>query len=73
MELLGFTTGTADSSIFFKYDGKRIMALAGWYVNDILLAADSKETMNNLMGDICKKFIIQDLGEPTHLLGIHQS
>ena len=70
MELLGFTTGTADSSIFFKYDGKRVVALTGWSVDDGLFAADSKETMSNLMGDICKKFIIQDLGKPTHLLGI---
>jgi Reverse transcriptase (RNA-dependent DNA polymerase) len=44
--------------------------LAGWYVDDGLLAADSLQSMEHMVHDIGGSFDIQDLGNPERLLGI---
>ena len=53
----------------FRFQGNSI-EIAGWYVDDGLLAADSSTTMKKMVDDIGGSFDIQDLGEPERLLGI---
>ena len=67
---IGFVRGNSDSSIFFKYDQNNIIAIVDWYIDDGLIAADTKTTMEEVVKDICRTFTIQDLGEPIRLLGI---
>ena len=69
LEKLGFITGEADATVFFRY-GEQSIEIAGWYVDDGLLAADSVESMERMVTDIGGSFDIQDLGEPERLLGI---
>ena len=69
LEKLGFTAGEANSTIFFRFQGNSI-EIAGWYVDDGLLAADSSTTMKKMIDDIGGSFDIQDLGKPERLLGI---
>ena len=69
LEKLGFTAGEADSTVFFRFQGNSI-EIAGWYVDDGLLAANSCTTMKRMVDDIGGSFDIQDLGEPERLLGI---
>ena len=67
---IGFVRGNSDSSIFFKYNQNSIIVIVGWYVDNGLIAVDTKTTMEEVVKDICRTFTIQDLGEPIHLLGI---
>ena len=70
LEKMGFTSGKADNTVFFRFDSSGGIEIAGWYVDDGLLAADSSESMSRMVRDIEKVFQIQDLGEPNRLLGI---
>ena len=70
MEKLGFKSGEADETIYFRRDGNGNFEIAGWYVDDGLLVSNSKESMDRMVEDIGSRFDIQDLGEPTRLLGI---
>ena len=56
--------------LYSSYNQNNITAIAGWYVDDGLIAADTKGTMEEVVRDICRTFTIQDLEEPIHLLGI---
>ena len=56
--------------IFFRFKEDDSIEIAGWYVNDRLLATSSIESMERMIMDIKGTFDIQDLGEPEHLLGI---
>ena len=67
---LGFKPGDADPTIFFQYGDHGSIEIAGWYVDNGLLASDSNITMDRMITDISGSFDIQDLGEPDHLLGI---
>ena len=69
LEKLGFTAGEADSTIFFRFQGNSIQ-IAGWYVDDRLLATNSSAMMKKMVDDIGGSFDIQDLGKPERLLGI---
>ena len=69
LERLGFTPGKADATVFFKF-GQNSIEIAGWYVDDGLLATDSTESMEKMVEKIGGSFDIQDLGEPERLLGI---
>ena len=73
MEKIGFRAGEADSTVYFRYGWDGSIEIAGWYVNDGLLAANSTKAMNNMVKDIKGSFDIQDLGEPDRLLGIRIS
>ena len=44
--------------------------MAGWYVDNGLLASNSPSLMSKMVNDIHGSFEISDLGEPTRLLGI---
>ena len=70
MYKIGFISGKADSTIFFKFGNNGSVQLVGWYVDDGLLAANSSETMDSMVTAIKGSFEIQDLGEPIRLLGI---
>ena len=69
LEKLCFTAGEANSTVFFRFQGNSIK-IAGWYVNDGLLATDSSIMMKKMVDDIGGSFDIQDLSEPEMLLGI---
>ena len=69
MEKLGFKSGEADTTIFFRFK-QGVVEIAGWYVDDGLLATSSAESMEHMITDIKGSFDIQDLGEPDRLLGI---
>ena len=64
MYKMGFISGEADSTIFFKFGGDGSIQLVGWYVNDGLLATNLPKAMENMVTDIKGSFEIQDLGEP---------
>ena len=70
MYKIGFISGKADSTIFFKFRNNGSVQLVGWYVDDGLLATNSSETMDSMVTAIKGSFEIQDLGEPVRLLGI---
>ena len=70
LKLLGFKTGIADETIFFRTQELGDTEIAGWYVDDGLLATRTKEAMDKLIMEIGNILDIQDLGEPTRLLGI---
>ena len=40
LEKIGFTSGEADHTVFFRYSPNGTIEIAGWYVDDGLLAAD---------------------------------
>ena len=62
--------GEADFTVYFRYSQDRSIEIAGWYIDDGLLAANSTEAMDKMVSNIKGSFDIQDLGEPDHLLGI---
>ena len=64
MYKIGFTSGKADSTIFFKFGNDGSIQLVGWYIEDGLLAANSSESMDSMVTVIKGSFKIQDLGEP---------
>ena len=67
---LGFVPGNTDPTVFFRYKNDRSIQIAGWYVDDGLLAADSTKSMDKMVNDIRGSFDIQDLGDPERLLGV---
>jgi Reverse transcriptase (RNA-dependent DNA polymerase) len=67
---IGFRPGHADQTVYFHSNANGGLKIAGWYVDDGLLAVDSKESMQRMVKDIGERFKIQDMGKPTHLLGI---
>ena len=66
----GFVPGDADPTIFYRFEDSGSFAIAGWYVDDGLLASNSKASMERMIADIGGSFDIQDLGNPDRLLGI---
>ena len=69
LEKLGFTAGEANSTIFFRFQGNSIK-IAGWHIDDRLLAANSSTSMEKMVEDIGGSFDIQELGKPERLMGI---
>ena len=70
LEKLGFRAGSTDHTVFFRRnDGK--LEVAGWYVDDGLLATNSREVMVKMVKEISGSFEIQDLrvgdSGPAHL------
>ena len=70
MDKLGFKPSNADKTVYFRFGNNNSAEIAGWYVDDGLLAAISAESMNRMVKDIEGSFDIKDLGEPDQLLGI---
>jgi hypothetical protein len=46
LEKIGFITGEANNTVFFRYGPDGSVEIAGWYVDDGLLAADSPQSMD---------------------------
>ena len=70
LEKSGFKSSKADETIYFCRHKNGDFEIAGWYVDDGLLAVNSRESMNRMIKDISGVFKIQDLGDPAKLLGI---
>ena len=70
LERIGLKAGTADASVFFRFGEEGSAEIAGWYVDDGLLATTSIESMDRLINQIGGGFDIKNLGEPERLLGI---
>ena len=70
LERIGLKAGTADTSVFFRFGEKGSVEIAGWYVDDSLLATTSVESMDRLISPIGGGFDIMNLGEPECLLGV---
>ena len=73
LENIGFKAGEADMTVYFRYSQDGSIEIAGWYVDDGLLATNSTRVMDKMVNDIKGSFDIQDLGEPDRLLGIRIS
>ena len=56
LEKTGFTPGNTDSTIYFGFGKNGSIQLAGWYINNGLLAADSTESMEHMIKDIRGSF-----------------
>ena len=65
MERIGFTPVKADPMVYIQLGNNGEIGVAGWYVDDGLLAANSVETMEKMVSDIKGSFNIEDLGKPT--------
>ena len=70
MERIGFTPGKADPMVYIQYKNNGEIGIAGWYVDNGLLAANLIKTMEKMVMDIKGSFNIKDLSELTRLLGI---
>ena len=64
MERISFTSGKADPTVYIRLRNNGEIGIAGWYVDDRLLAANSTETMEKMVTDIKGSFDIEALGEP---------
>ena len=65
MERIGFIPGKADLTVYVQLGNNGEVGVAGWYVDNGLLATNSIETMEKMVMDIKGHFDIEDLGEPT--------
>ena len=70
MEKIGFKHGDTDSTVYFCFKDNNSIEIAGWYVDNGPLAANSHKSMERMVHDIKESFEIQDLGSLDHLLGI---
>ena len=70
MERISFTPRKADPTIYIWLGNNGEIGIAGWFVDNGLPAANSIEMMAKIVMDIKGSFNIEDLGEPTQLLGI---
>ena len=46
MDKLGFKPGNADTMVYLQFGNNNSAEIAGWYVDDRLLAAISAKSMN---------------------------
>lgn len=63
----GLYATLADQSVFINKDGSLIVAL---YVDDLLILAESQDTVSQIKGKLADRFKMKDLGVAKHLLGI---
>jgi hypothetical protein len=70
MERIGFTAGKTDSTVYFQFGKNGEIEILGWYVDDELIAANALHLLDQITMDIEGSFDIQNLGEPSRLLGI---
>jgi hypothetical protein len=70
MERIGFTAGNTDSTVYFRFGKNGEIEILRWYVDDGLMAANAPHLLDQITTDIEGSFDIQNLGEPSRLLGI---
>eukprot|EP00253_Pinus_taeda_P025674 PITA_25674 len=66
---LGFTRSKADHCVYFKLIGDRDIYLF-FYVDDMLLAGNDKEIIQDLKTQLSSKFDIKDLSAAKYILGM---
>ena len=67
---IGLKPSDADPTVYFCFGNKGFIQIAGWYVNNGLLASNITTYMDEMINNIRRSFNIEDLGEPDQLLGI---
>jgi Reverse transcriptase (RNA-dependent DNA polymerase) len=71
LENIGFKNGEVDKTMFFRFGEGREVEIVGWYVDDGLMVSNSTLSMDRMIQDARGSFDIQDMGDPTRLLGVH--
>ena len=69
---LGFKQSLADPCIFVKWENDELTIISV-YVDDLIILADSKETLRSLKAALGNRFKMSDLGELTYCLGLEIS
>lgn len=69
LKSLGFNTTCADSCFYVKHEDSSIMIVA-IYVDDILIATNNDNYMQDLKQSLMKTFKMKDLGPLKYCLGI---
>jgi transposase InsO family protein len=67
---LGFTRLDAETCLYVYRDGKGGICFLVVYVDDLLLAASSRQLMDKIKSTLSKRFHMHDLGEVKFILGI---
>jgi transposase InsO family protein len=65
----GYTRSPADAGVYIQRRGKKVTVLTVW-VDDIVLAGNSKEIIELTKRTLAKTLEIKDLGEPKLILGL---
>jgi len=66
---LGFTRSKVDQSVYFKLISDCVIYLV-LYVDDMLLAGNDKEIIEDLKTQLSSKFDMKDLGAANYILGM---
>eukprot|EP00253_Pinus_taeda_P007769 PITA_07769 len=66
---LGFTKSKADHCVYFRLIGDRVIYLVV-YVDDMLLAGNDKEIIQDLKTQLSSKFDMKDIGAANYILGM---
>ena len=69
LKTYGFTQNKTDSCLYTKFTGDEII-YSIFYVDDILIAAKSEETINEVQHFLKEQFNLVDIGNLKHYLGI---
>lgn len=64
---LGFTQSPNDPCLYVS-EGE--LAIVGVHVDDLIIAAETEERVNEIKGGIASKFAVKDLGELNYMLAI---
>ena len=67
---IGLKPGDADPTVYFHFGNNSSIQIAGWSVDDGLLALNTTTYVDEMINNIRGSFDIEDLGEPDQLLGI---
>ena len=68
LKKMGFVQTTGDPCIYVAEEGE--MFIIAVYVDDILLAGESDQRMNEVKKGLAKQFEMKDMGELHHFLGV---
>ena len=60
---IGLKPGDADPTVYFCFGNNGSIQIAGWYVNDSLLASNTTTYMDEMINNIKGSFDIEYLGE----------
>jgi hypothetical protein len=66
---LGFTSSKADTSLFY-YNKGEVCVFVLVYVDNIIVASSSQQTVDALLKDLKQDFALKDLGNLHYFLGI---
>jgi hypothetical protein len=69
MRRQGYKRLRADPCIYTRSNENKVQIVTVWVV-DLLLFADSNESMEKIKHDICTEWETTDLGEPSKIMGI---